>query len=393
MFGLFIIPRKNLLRAFKKAIKQPGYALRAFLKRFRSYVTYLFGRGYSAPPETISLFLTHRCNLRCPMCGQWGEKGSFKSLDKKIVIEELSLKDIEFLLDDLRTFKPNITLFGGEPMLYPHWIEVVEYAKALRMRCNIVTNGLLLKRYLDDIVRVGLDEVVFSLDGPEDIHDRMRGVKGSFKRAIEGFIGLKEAKQQNGLKRPIVTINCTIYDFNYARLEQVVDIAEDIDADNITFHHLLFLSKDICDKHNRFFEPRFGNRCMDWYGFVKDELPRIDVVRLLEEMDKVKKRKTDVNISFYPNFDLEEIKRYYTKWEFESDSYPNRCLSLWMAAYIFPDGSVRPYHSMEFIPGNIKETRFTEIWNNKRYREYRRTVKKIKKFPVCSKGCTELYRY
>ena len=388
-----MVPRRNIARTIKKAMTQPGYAISAFYKRFRSFLTYHLYDGYSAPPETISLFLTYRCNLRCPMCGQWGEKGSFKLLERDIVGEELGLRDIESFLEDIKGFRPNITLFGGEPMLYPYWIEVVEYTKASGMRCNIVTNGVLLKRYLDDIVRVGLDEVVFSLDGPEGVHDRMRGVKGSFKRAIEGFMGLKAVKEKRGRKRPIVTINCTIYEFNYDMLSQVVDVAEAIGADAITFHHLLFLSKEICDEHNRFFEPKFGRRCMDWYGFVREELPKIDVARLLEEMGKVKRRRTDINISFYPNFNEEEIRRYYTGWEFESDSYPNRCISPWMVAYIFPDGSVRPYHSMEFIPGNIKEARFTEIWNNKRYMEYRRTVKELKRFPVCSKGCTELYRY
>ncbi|MFQ5900213.1 MAG: radical SAM protein [Thermodesulfobacteriota bacterium] len=393
MIGLFIIPRKNLLRSFKKAIQQPHYACKVFIKRFSSYITYLFGKGYSAPPETISLFLTHRCNLRCPMCGQWGEKGSFKLLDDKEIKEELSFDEIKSLLGDLNGLKPNITLFGGEPMLYKNWIGVVESVKRLGMRCNIVTNGVFLKKYVEDIIRVGLDEIIFSLDGPEEIHDRMRGVKGTFKKAMDGFKSLRDIKKQRGINKPIITINCSIYEFNYNYLEKVVHVGEEMGADAITFHHLLFLSKDICDKHNEFFESEFGNRCKDWYGFVKDKLPAIDVDRLLEEMIRIKNRKSSINISFYPNFSNDEIRKYYTDWEFESTSYSNRCLSLWMTAYIFPDGSVRPYHSMEFVPGNIKDRRFTEIWNCEKFRKYRRTVKRTKRFPVCAKGCTELYRY
>ncbi len=170
-------------------------------------------------------------------------------------------------------------------------------------------------------------------------------------------------------------------------------MAEAAGAGSITFHHLLFLSRDACDDHNRIFEPRFGNRCNDWYGFVRDELPRIDVDRLLREMEEIQRMKTPVKVSFYPNFTEDEIRRYYGQWDFSPTSYSGRCKSLWMTAYIFPDGSVRPYHSMEFIPGNIRRERFTEIWNNERYREYRRFVKRIRRFPVCSRGCTELYRY
>ena len=68
-------------------------------------------------------------------------------------------------------------------------------------------------------------------------------------------------------------------------------------------------------------------------------------------------------------------------------------MSLWMTAYVMPDGAVRPYHTMNFSPGNVRKDNFMEIWNNKIYKSYRRLIKKRKNFPVCSKGCTELYRY
>jgi MoaA/NifB/PqqE/SkfB family radical SAM enzyme len=64
-----------------------------------------------------------------------------------------------------------------------------------------------------------------------------------------------------------------------------------------------------------------------------------------------------------------------------------------MTAYVMPDGAVRPYHTMNFSPGNVRKDDFMSIWNNKIYRSYRRLIKKRKNFPVCSKGCTELYRY
>ncbi len=390
MFG--ILPRRNLPRALKKAFLQPRYATRVFLKRFISFLTYLFGRGYSAPPETVSLFLTYRCNLRCPMCGQWGEKGSFRSLGREVLSQGLTMDEIESLMDDLASFRPNLTLFGGEPMLYRGWIDVVRMAKARGMRVNIVTNGVLLKDLVDEVIDSGLDEVVLSLDGPEDVHDRMRGVRGTFRKAMEGLRGLKGMREK-GHRVPLVSINCTIYEENFHRLKELVPVAEAAGAGSITFHHLLFLSRDACDDHNRIFEPRFGNRCNDWYGFVRDELPRIDVDRLLREMEEIQRMKTPVKVSFYPNFTEDEIRRYYGQWDFSPTSYSGRCKSLWMTAYIFPDGSVRPYHSMEFIPGNIRRERFTEIWNNERYREYRRFVKRIRRFPVCSRGCTELYRY
>lgn len=62
-----------------------------------------------------------------------------------------------------------------------------------------------------------------------------------------------------------------------------------------------------------------------------------------------------------------------------------------MEAYIFPDGSVRPCLSMDYIAGNIKEESFLKIWNNKKFRRYREVIKE-KVFPACTK-CTEFCRF
>jgi MoaA/NifB/PqqE/SkfB family radical SAM enzyme len=126
---------------------------------------------------------------------------------------------------------------------------------------------------------------------------------------------------------------------------------------------------------------------------VWKELPEMDPEIVVKSVREIEKKNSRVNVSVYPNYSEDEIRDYYSGFEFESTSYKNRCLSLWMTAYIMPDGAVRPYHTMNFSPGNVTKTPFNEIWNNKIYRNYRRLVKKRKRFPVCSKGCTELYRY
>jgi len=130
----------------------------------------------------------------------------------------------------------------------------------------------------------------------------------------------------------------------------------------------------------------------DWSGFIRNQLPNIDVDCLIAQIQKLQKLPSALDISFYPNFTQEEIRRYYAEFEFKPSSYPPRCLSPWMTVYIFPDGSVRPCEELDFSCGNIKENSFREIWNNDSFRNFRKTVKQLKIFPVCSK-CTELYRF
>lgn len=388
-----MLPFRNLHRNIQKFILQPHYALQAFSRRFRSYLAYLFLDGYSTYPETISLFLNYRCNLRCPMCGQWGDSGAFKDFSAELLRQDLPVELVRKIITEVKDFKPAITLFGGEPMMHKGWIEILKIIKEARLRCNIVTNGTLIQRYLEPILDLQLDEIIFSLDGPREIHDQMRGKKGTFDRAIQGYELLREKKKQKHLTRPAVNINCTIFELNYKRLPEVVQIAEHIGASSITFHHLLFMNKKMVEEHNKIFHRNFEHRCHEWYGFVRESLPKIDVKELIRQLRALQQRPNKVKINVYPNFTDEEIVEFYNQFEFTPKSYPNRCLSLWMAAYIFPNGDVRPYHSMDYTLGNVAEKSFKEIWNDERYLNYRRFVKKIRRFPVCSKGCTEFYRY
>lgn len=387
-----MIPVRNLKRALNKVISQPAYGWQAFKKRFLSYLTYKLFNGYSAYPETISLFLTYRCNLRCKMCGQWGMVGSSRDYPPEMLKAHLSLNEIESLLNNVSSFRPNITLFGGEPLIYRDWQEVVRMTKGKGMRCNIITNGVLLKDNAEKIVESGVDEIIFSLDGPRDIHDEVRGTPGTFDRAYEGFKRLKEIKSSNHKKTPIVNISSTVFESNYERLEEVVRVAEEMGAASVTFHHLIFIGGPTYTEHNRVFQECFSCISPDWGGFVRNELPRIDPEKLRGKMQEINSINSKISVSFYPNYTDEEIRRYYTSFDFLPESYKNRCLSPWMVAYIFPDGSVRPCQSLNFSAGNIREVSFRAIWNSEKYRNFRRIVKERKSFPVCVK-CTEFYRF
>jgi hypothetical protein len=86
-----MMPLKNIRRIVAKASQQPTYALHAARMRIMSSLSYRLLDGRSAPPETISLLLTYRCNLHCKMCGQWGERGSLKNLPSVVTRRYLEL--------------------------------------------------------------------------------------------------------------------------------------------------------------------------------------------------------------------------------------------------------------------------------------------------------------
>jgi len=388
-----MFPLRNLMRNFKKAILEPKYAFKAFIKRSQAWLNYSFNKkGESSYPEAITLFLTYRCNLRCHMCGQWGDSGSNKNYDSKKINEEIPLEILEKFLDEINKFYPHITLFGGEPLLYKDVDKLIMEIKKRRLHCCIITNGVLVEKFAEVIVDSKLDELSLSIDGPEEIHDSIRNVKGTFKKIKKGVDLVNELKSKKNQKLPVINIVFTISNLNYNYMKEMIDVARGFHCDTLNFHHLIFTEENVLKQHNELFKKFFNQESYDWQGFILPDIKNINVDKLIEDIRDIQNERYTFLVDFYPNFTFEEIKEYYTNPNFISKSYPDRCLSPWIVSYIYPDGSVLPCHSLSYSVGNIKEKSFLEIWNGERFKNFRRILKKEKYFPICPK-CTEKYRY
>jgi MoaA/NifB/PqqE/SkfB family radical SAM enzyme len=159
--------------------------------------------------------VTDRCNLRCKTCNIW----------KKPKID----LPLDYLKAIFKKFKNLnwISFTGGEPFLRD---DLVYIAYLALKECpslhtiSIPTNGFFTDKILKDvkdILKLGIPSlyVSVSLDGLEEVHDSIRGVKGSFKRAVNTFRLLKKIKD----KRFKVHFEYTISRFNQGMLPQTVE--------------------------------------------------------------------------------------------------------------------------------------------------------------------------
>ena len=384
-----MIQSRNLNTLAHKGLKEPAYGFRVLRKRFESYVNYLFSKSAAALPESITLFLTHRCNLTCKMCGQWGEGGITRKKSAREVREELSLKELKSVIDDIGSFRPNITLFGGEPLLHSGCLDLIRYVKAKFMHCIMITNGFLLDELAGALVDSRIDALNVSLDGGKNVHDEIRGHPGLFEKVTKGLKQVRQMKKRRALKKPLVNLQCTITKYNLRYLEQLIDAAEEVGADSLTFHNLIFVNNHLLHEQKRF-DSVLDCASMDWEGF--NFKPEIQPKILYEEMKKILSRRYVFNVSFFPDLSLKGLREYYADPSNTLSEYKGRCISPWMAAYVLPQGDVRPCLNSNYSYGNIKKDRFRDLWNGDKARKFRGLLKENRMFPACAR-CTELFRY
>ncbi len=109
------------------------------------------------PPSSVGLHLTEACNLRCKMCYFWGESGAYtKNKSKPKVLDFDILKNLVEELTKVKA-KPFYSLFGGEPLTYPHLEELILAIKETKAFIDTPTNGILLGEYAKILVRSGFD--------------------------------------------------------------------------------------------------------------------------------------------------------------------------------------------------------------------------------------------
>ncbi len=154
--------------------------------------------------------LTYNCNLRCKMCPFWKRS----STDSSLAQEKAILRQI------YRSGACGVAFEGGEPLLRRDLVEILAFSRSLPLHTNIITNGTLLESRIDEIAPYINGVVYVSLDGQEKIHDAIRGVAGSFRKAVDGISAARE-------KVPI-TINTTIMAENIDEIESLVELAQEL---------------------------------------------------------------------------------------------------------------------------------------------------------------------
>lgn len=180
-------------------------------------------KGEPQPPIRIDLEPTLSCNLKCKFCWQRSENRLRQCNYSSPLTEKRILKIVDEAAE-LGVLEWQIA-GGWEPMVKPKFcMEIMKKIKKHDMYGCLTTNGTLFKKeYIQELVKIGWDQILFSLEGPNaKIHDYLTGVKGSFEKSVEAMSLFKQYKQKPGIKKPVYSFHTVLTNKNYNYLEEMI---------------------------------------------------------------------------------------------------------------------------------------------------------------------------
>ena len=364
----------RLLRLINQLRLTPGY-----------YLPYLFLDGKSNQLRRLTMELTYRCNLRCEMCplAQDLRKKDSRLLLKQMRNNETELADVKHIIKQACELGVReITLTGGEPFLRKDLMEIIKEIKCKKLHCTIITNGGVIgESNIPKLVDMKVDKMVFSLDGPKEVHNRIRNNSKIYDKLIKAVELIQTEKLRKGTNIPDVSLSCTISSLNYMRLAEVMDIGKTLRV-NINYAYLYYTTDEMMKETEEIIQ--VGSTKGEDQD-IPHELKQIDVGILLEEIKMIRKNEKEYGIkaSFSPPLNKREIyERFYD----DDASYTNKCFYPWFATRIGPYGDVYPC-SMDICMGNVRDQNLSEIWCGDKYVKFRKALRKQKLFPKCKKCC------
>lgn len=158
-------------------------------------------------PYSVSFTLTNRCNFRCDYC-DIPAKAEF----------EMSTDEFRAAISELvRAGMARASFSGGEALLRPDAVDIIEHAKSERCFTSLNSNGWLTSKHLD---RLGdcLDMLMVSLDGPDEVHDVVRKRKGSYDRVI------RTIDDARGRGISVATIS-VLGPWNFERIDEILELS------------------------------------------------------------------------------------------------------------------------------------------------------------------------
>ena len=273
-----------------------------------------------AAPLYVAWQITNECNLACLHCIE--ESGPGKAFR-----DELDRDEVLAVIDQLMDHEvPYLSFSGGEPMLHPHFFEMVERVTHRGSQLKIETNGHYLSPENCARLRdLGVKAVQVSLDGASSAtFGRMR-VRGEFDKAVSGIRNLASA----GVP---IEVNFSPASFNIHEAARIVDFAHELGAASFYSGRTMFT----------------GNAVKAWRHLEVTDAQYDEYFATLKA--KQAEYRGRMRVTYHEAGLLEEL-RYRLE-------HPAALLIL------LPNGLVKLINALPFICGDLRRDSLAQVWSN-----------------------------
>jgi uncharacterized protein len=155
--------------------------------------------------KALCLHISHDCNLSCKYC--FAQEGEYHQNKRELMSYETGKRALDYLIENSGSRRNlEVDFFGGEPLMNFEVVRrLVEYGRSIEnkydknFRFTLTTNGVLLNDEILDFANKEMSNLVLSIDGRKEIHDRMRpfrGGQGSYDAIVDKFKKAAESRNQ-----------------------------------------------------------------------------------------------------------------------------------------------------------------------------------------------------
>ena len=285
-----------------------------------------------------AVIVTYKCNARCEMCYIWKHPSRTS--------EEVKPEHLESLPRNLR----QVVISGGEPTLRQDIGEIAEVLYGKTKRLQLISNGTRPERLFELAGRFPGMSFRLSVDGLQDLHDEIRGLKNGFESCMAALVGLRDMGVKDlGISMTVSDRNCfDLLPLHRLAMDMGSEVAQSVPHNSPPFHKL---DNEILDVET-------------WEGHVEEFADRL----LRSDRASWKQRAKDWVRAYVAHGYLAHQR---------SKARPLPCKAGVDFFTVDPFGNVLPCNGMESeMPlGNLKKQPFDDIWSSETAQRVRSVTK------------------
>lgn len=273
---------------------------------------------------------------------------------------EITPSDLEQQLGSMKSLGVRWVVFsGGEPQLNEKWSYLAQMLGSAGMRVTLLTAGLLLRSHAQAVAE-SIDDVIVSLDGPPDVHNRIRRVGDAFEQVSLGVSAVRRLRPDMAFGA-----RCTVQKANFRSLRAVVQAAKKMGLNSISF-----LAADLTSSA--------FNRAEGWQPDRADRVAltaqEVDGLELeIEQL--IDEHAADLAAGFVVENPqkLRRVVKHFRAHLGQQQNIAPRCNAPWVSAVIEATGDVRPCFFHPAV-GNIHRLALPDIINGPEALQFRSSL-------------------